>query len=93
MLSEMNELLAPMDYREQMRYYTTPVQAAKLTEAWVQEISEGIGIAVNAASAHLGAVKLATELRDFHQQFGEYVAENEADRLPDYLSRQLPTWT
>ena len=85
MLSEMNELLAPMDYREQMRYYATPQEAAKLTEIWLQEISKGSTVALSAASAHLGAVKLATELRDFHQQLGEYVAENEADKLSNYF--------
>ena len=85
MLSEMNDLLAPMDYREQMRYYTTPVEAGRLTQAWVQEIAKAHPISLSAGAAHLNAVKLATELRDFHQQLGEYVAENEADRLGDYF--------
>jgi hypothetical protein len=85
MLSELHELLAPMDYRDQMRYYTTPAEAGRLTEQWLQEISSGLNLTVSAASSHLGAIKLATELRDFHQQLGEYVAENEADRLSNYF--------
>ena len=85
MLSELHELLAPMDYRDQMRYYTTPAEAGRLTEQWLQEISSGLTLTVSAASSHLGAIKLATELRDFHQQLGEYVAENEADRLSNYF--------
>lgn len=85
MLSELHELLAPMDYRDQMRYYTTPAEAGRLAEQWLQEISSGLNLTVSAASSHLGAIKLATELRDFHQQLGEYVAENEADRLSNYF--------
>lgn len=85
MLTEQHELLAPMDYRDQMQYYTTPAEAGRLTQEWLQQISSGFTIAASAAASHLGAVKLATELRDFHQQLGEYVAENEADRLSNYF--------
>ena len=38
MLTELSgEVLGPMDYREQMRYYTTPTEAGKLTEEWFQQ--------------------------------------------------------
>jgi hypothetical protein len=86
MLTEHHDVLAPMDYRDQMQYYTTPAEAGKLTEEWLTQISGGrISLSVNAKPSHLTAVKLATELRDFHQQLGEYVAENEADQLTDYF--------
>lgn len=84
MLTEQNDVLAPMDYRDQMRYYTTPAEAGRLTEAWLQEISAA-GNILPTTPSQVGAVKLATELRDFHQQLGEYVAENEADLLSEYF--------
>jgi hypothetical protein len=86
MITEYLEVLAPMDYRDQMQYYTTPAEAGRLTEEWTQQLfSGGISIAAGAQPDRMGAVRLATELRDFHQQLGEYVAENEAESLPDYF--------
>jgi hypothetical protein len=86
MLTEQQGVLAPMDYRDQMRYYTTPAEAGKLTEEWLLQISgTGVSLAASARPNHIGAIKLATELRDFHQQLGEYVAENEADLLSNYF--------
>jgi hypothetical protein len=86
MLTEQEEVLAPMDYRDQMRYYTTPMEAGKLTKEWLQQIlKEGGSASADAKPGYVGAIKLATELRDFHQQLGEYVAENEADLLCDYF--------
>jgi hypothetical protein len=86
MLTEQEEVLTPMDYRDQMQYYTTPAEAGKLTEEWLQQISiANRSIALGGRPSHVGAVKLATELRDFHQQLGEYIAENEADLLSDYF--------
>jgi hypothetical protein len=86
MLTEQHEVLAPMDYRDQMRYYTTPAEAGKITEEWISQIPHGgISLSASAKTAHVGAVKLASELRDFHQQLGEYVAENEAELLSQYF--------
>jgi hypothetical protein len=82
MLTEQHEVLAPMDYRDQMRYYTTPGEAGKITEEWLREISAD---GASPKPSHVGALKLATELRDFHQQLGEYVAENEAELLSNYF--------
>jgi hypothetical protein len=85
MLTEQHELLAPMDYRDQMRYYTTPVEAGKITEQWLVQVAGEGSLSASSKPSHVGAIKLATELRDFHQQLGEYVAENEADLLSDYF--------
>lgn len=86
MLTEQEEVLAPMDYRDQMQYYTTPAEAGRLTAEWVQQISIGGKlISVGERPSRVGAIKLATELRDFHQQLGEYIAENEADLLSNYF--------
>jgi len=86
MLTEQQEVLAPMDYRDRMQYYTTPAEAGKLAEEWLILISgSGISLSASSNSTHVAAIKLATELRDFHQQLGEYVAENEAALLPGYF--------
>ncbi len=85
-LTEQHEVLAPMDYRDHMRYYTTPAEAGKLSAEWVRQVSEGsISVSASPKPSHVGAIKLATELREFHQQLGEYVAENEADLLSNYF--------
>lgn len=39
MLTEQSEMLAPMDYRDALRYYTVPGEAAQLTEEWLQPIT------------------------------------------------------
>jgi hypothetical protein len=85
MLTEQLEILAPMDYRDQMQYYTTPAEAGKLTQEWLLQVSAGNIPSVGSKPSHVGAIKLATELRDFHQQLGEYVAENEAELLSAYF--------
>jgi len=85
MLTEQDQLLAPLDYRDELRYYTTPVEAARLTEEWLQQKMHNALSGPNRDSIRTGAIKLATELRDFHQQLGEYIAENEADHISDYF--------
>lgn len=87
MLSEQGDLLAPMDYRDRLRYYTTPSEAARITGEWVQEIAakDHVASSFKSKPSPIGAVKLATELKDFHQQLGEYVAENEANQLARYF--------
>ncbi len=84
MLTEQDGILAPMDYRDQMRYYTTPAEAGKITQEWLMQPEGGLS-AASSKPSYVGAIKLATELRDFHQQLGEYVAENEAEFLSDYF--------
>ena len=87
MLSEQSDLLSPMDYRDHMRYYTTPSDAAKITEQWLQQVATNANISIFATGkpSPSGVIKLATELKDFHQQLGEYVAENEATQLSNYF--------
>lgn len=86
MLTEQDAILAPMDYRDAMKYYTTPAEAAKLTSVWMQALpSVGQSLAGSTKPSHVGAIKLASDLRDFHRQLGEYVAENESDLLSEYF--------
>lgn len=84
MLTEQSDLLAPLDYRDLMSYYTTPSEAGYLTEEWLRQITIDDSAGGEKPSRVL-ALKLATELRDFHQQLGEYVAENEASSLSQYF--------
>lgn len=86
LLTEQQDVLAPMDYRDEMRYYTTPMEAGKLAQEWLQQIAQSNpSLSASSKPGHVGAIKLATALRDFHQQLGEYVAENEADSLSGYF--------
>ncbi len=86
MLTEQSDLLAPMDYRDVMRYYTTPVEAAKETDQWLQPIALKRGIqGLSTKRDYVDVLKLATELKHFHLQLGDYVAENESQQLEDYF--------
>lgn len=86
MLAEQSDLLAPVDYRDTMRYYTTPTEAARETDRWLQPIALERGVQRDRpARKYVDVLKLATELRDFHLQLGEYVAENEAEHLNEYF--------
>ncbi len=85
MLTEQSELLAPMDYRDEMRHYTTPAEAGRIVQQWLEPFLTARKENAARSAAYSGAVRLATELKDFHLTLGEYVAENEADRLPAYF--------
>jgi hypothetical protein len=86
MLTEQSDMLAPLDYRDALCYYTTPGEAARLTGAWLEPIVLARGMQyVTAKTNYAKALKLATELKDFHLNLGDYVAENESQRLLDYF--------
>lgn len=86
MLTEQSDMLSPLDYRDTLCYYATPAEAAKLTEAWLEPKVLARGSQpIAARTNYAGALKLATELKDFHLNLGEYVAENESQRLLDYF--------
>jgi hypothetical protein len=86
MLTEQSDMLSPLDYRDALRYYTTPSEAARLTDEWLQPIMLGRGPQYIAKKVNYAdALRLATELKDFHLNLGEYVAENESQRLADYF--------
>jgi len=86
MLVEQSDLLAPIDYRDSLKHYTTPAEAARETEYWLQPVKlgrESQGTPLKRTYAE--TLKLATELKDFHLQIGEYVAENESRHLSEYF--------
>ena len=85
MLSEQSDVLAPIDYRDSMRVYATPQEAEAVIEEWLLPIrrEEQSGIEITASRAK--ALRLATELKDFHLQLGDYVAEDETSLLNNYF--------
>ncbi len=86
MLTEQSDLLSPMDYRDAMHYYTTPLEAARETQGWLEPIALQHGPPqTHPQPRYSDVLKLARELKDFHAELGEYVAENEADRLANYF--------
>lgn len=66
MLTEQDDLLSPIDYRDTLYYYTTPAEAAKETEAWLQPILQKRGIQEASVRPNYAQVlRLASELKDF----------------------------
>jgi hypothetical protein len=85
-LTEQHDLLTPIDYRDAMRQYATPSEAARITTEWVAPLAaQRTAVRAQPPKPHVDAVRLATELKDFHLELGEYVAENEANRLTEYF--------
>ncbi|MBL8216019.1 MAG: hypothetical protein JNK87_35175 [Bryobacterales bacterium] len=85
LLSEQADLLTPIDYRDAVRYYSTATEASREVTTWLQtHIRREVG-AVGGALRYADALRLATELRGFHLQLGEYVAENESRHLSTYF--------
>jgi len=85
MISEQDDLLAPIDYRDSLRYYTTPKEAADAVEEWLLPIRHEDGVVETAKSNRSKALRLATELKDFHLQLGDYIAEDESSTLNSYF--------
>jgi len=85
MLSEHSDILAPMDYRDAVQYYSIPREAHDLTETWLQPLSHANQKTFDVQASHAASLRLATELKDFNLQLGDYVAENEVARLNDYF--------
>jgi hypothetical protein len=78
MLAEGN-FLAPIDYREMLLHYQTAFEAGKHLDGWLAAIEKRFYEGRAAAQVHATSVRLATELKGL--QFGEYIAENEAEQL------------
>ncbi len=85
MLTELHDMLAPIDYRDAMMYYTTPPEAGRLTEEWLLPIAVEQKKTVDIQASYASALRLATELKDFHLQLGDFVAENESAGLREYF--------
>jgi hypothetical protein len=85
MLAEHSDMLAPLDYRDAVKFYNVPKEAMELTHDWLQPIMRVDKEQGDIRQIQANAMRLATELKDFHLQLGDYVAENEGRRLNDYF--------
>jgi hypothetical protein len=85
MLSEQGDLLAPIDYRDTMKLYTVPAEAARIVDEWLLPIRKEDQTVATINATRVRSLRLATELKDFHLELGEYVAEDEAQSLDDYF--------
>jgi len=94
MLTDQEDLLSPLDYRDAMRYYTTPAEAARETEGWLQPILVKRGsVETLSRPSYAEVLRLATELKDFHLNLGEYVAEMKVSALWITSLKPQHTWT
>lgn len=85
LLGEHNDLLAPMDYRDALRQYGSHDEAARFTDEWVGPLKSEKQDSSQSSARYARILRLATELKDFHVQLGDYVAENEASQFQDYF--------
>jgi hypothetical protein len=67
----------PLDYKDLLFRYSTAKNLAGYADAWLDELPSGLSVRPT------GRRKLSAELP--FRRFGEYVAENEQDQLPDYF--------
>lgn len=75
-----NDLPIPLDYRELLHSYPTTHSLTKRLAAWLDALPTGAGV-----RRQPGRAKLSVEIP---VSFGEYVAEDERQRLPEYF---IPT--
>lgn len=88
MLAE-GELLAPMDYRELLKTYAKPSEAVGRLDEFLVPIEGDVSSQEATRLSYSSAVRVATELRGL--RLGEFVAENEVDRLVrDYFVETAP---
>jgi hypothetical protein len=83
MLADRTDLLAPLDYRDLLKQHSTATEAIAQLEQWLHPIQEQWTESRKAQQEYASTIKLATELSGL--QLGEYVAENEEDRLSEYF--------
>ena len=79
-LSE-GDYLAPLDYRDILRQYQTAAAAGRHLEAWLTPLEEAWRTNQQTKEQHSARLRLATELKSLN--LGEYIAENESERLVD----------
>jgi hypothetical protein len=85
MISEQDDLLAPIDYRDSLRHYTTPKEAANTVDEWLLPIRHEDSAMETIKANRSRAIRLATELKGFHLQLGDYIAEDESSSLNSYF--------
>ena len=73
------DFLAPVDYRDLLKHYAKAREAVDHIETWITPIEEKEAKIREERHERITATLLSTELRGL--RFGDYVAENESERL------------
>lgn len=81
MLAE-GDYFAPLDYREILQNYEATPQALQIVRGWLAPLEAQRRAA---PTARVAPVELATELKSLRNGIGEYVAEQEEERLGEYF--------
>jgi hypothetical protein len=79
------DYLSPIDYRDLLKNYHSAMHAGDLVDQWLQPIETDFNEFRKTRAVHAEAIKLATELSAFQFGLGDYLAENEAEKLEDYF--------
>ncbi len=79
------DYLSPIDYRDLLKNYHSAARAGELVDQWLQPIEGDYLEWRKTRDVHADAVKLATELSVFQFGLGDYLAENEAEKLDEYF--------
>ncbi len=82
MLAESN-YNTPIDYRDILRHYQSPSECEKIVGPWLAQVSNKYADEEKRRKEYVRSVELALELRNI--SVGEYIAENEEQRLLDYF--------
>jgi hypothetical protein len=80
-----DDYLTPIDYRDLLRNYSSAKKAIEYLDLWLRPLEINIAEIDKLRDSHAQALELATELQDFQIGLGDYIAENEEERLPDYF--------
>jgi hypothetical protein len=83
MLADRSELLTPLDYRDLLKQHSSAAEAVAHLEQWLYPVQVQWEKQQRDHQDYASTVRLATELSGL--QVGEYVAENEEDRLSEYF--------
>ena len=78
MLAE-GDFLSPIDYRDYLKHYNTALDALSYLEEWLLPVEQVLKAEQEATRVPHSTARLAVSLKNL--RFGEYVAENEVERL------------
>lgn len=81
LMLEEGDFFIPIDYRDLLRQYSSAAQALSQVNQWLKPIEEAWHIEEITSETYKHSLALATELKTLN--VGEYIAENEADRLTE----------
>jgi hypothetical protein len=84
-IGEEANILAPLDYRDVVRNYTSAKDAGRLADAWLTPVEEIAKRRREELTQIEDQRRRAVDLRVLYAGLGEYVAENDAGLVDDYF--------